>query len=89
MRMTVASEDRIKKAFRVAYEFMEKHNDILDDADDYKNLAAAAREEYAKYEYDPLTRNLMYAVFSTVVEISDVVRRLGGNDDTTGITERS
>ena len=88
MRMVVASEERIKKAFREAYDFMERHNEVLADPEEYKDLAADAREAYAKYEGDPLTRNLIYAVFSTVVEISDIVGSFGGKNDTAGITER-
>lgn len=88
MKMVVASDDRIKQAFRAAYDFMKTHNDVLTGPEDYKNLAGDARAEYAKYEVDPLTRNLIYAVFSTVVEISEVIGRMGGQNDAEGITER-
>ena len=89
MRIAVASEDRIKKAFREAYDFMESHNELLADPVEYKDLARDAQEAYAKYDGDPLTRNLIYAVFSTVVEISDLVWNLGGKNDTAGTIERS
>ena len=53
--MSIATDAQIKKAFRTAYDFMEKHNTILLAVDEFKDLAADLRDQYAGNIDNPLT----------------------------------
>ena len=71
--MSVATEVQMKKAFRTAYEFMEKHNTILLIADEFKNLATDLLDMYAENMDDPLTCRLLSAVYDYIGAESEKV----------------
>lgn len=66
----VATEQQMKSAFRVAYDFLEKHRGILRSADEYKSIADDMTGVFVSTEEDPLACRLVCAVYDYVCATS-------------------
>lgn len=67
----VASEQQMKTAFRVAYNFMDAHCAVLKDLESYKAFAGDLAVAFAENKSDPLTCRLISAVFDYVCATSE------------------
>ena len=75
MRLEVATEDVRKKAFRTAYDFLDRNRYVLDNPDEYKRVANEAREKYNKCPDDLLTMHLLIAVCECIFDVSERVTK--------------
>ena len=73
MRLEVATEDVRKKAFRTAYDFLDRNRYVLASPEEYARVTNEAREEYRKCPDDLLTMHLLIAVCECIFDISKKV----------------
>ena len=79
MNVPIDDGSGIKKAFRAAYDFMEKHNKLCVDGEDYMAVLKDARKECDRYTSDQvLVKNLLFAVAVSIIDISDTVAVIEG-----------
>ena len=69
--MRVATEQQVKSAFRIAYNFMENHGEVLNSQDDYRKLAGDMAEAFASNHNDPLACRMISAVFDFICATSE------------------
>ena len=62
----VINESDQKYAFRVAYEFLKQHNNILTKPEEYKKLADDMSNAFAQYKDNPLACRLISGVFDYI-----------------------
>ena len=66
----ICTVDHQKKAFRLAFEFLDNHCGVLSSPDDYLRLIEEMKEEDIKCAGDRLTMNLIGAVVEYVCDFS-------------------
>lgn len=69
--MRVATEQQVKSAFRIAYNFMESHCEVLSSQDDYRKLASDMADAFASNHNDPLACRMISAVFDFICATSE------------------
>lgn len=69
--MRVATEQQVKSAFRIAYNFMENHCEVLNSQDDYRKLASDMADAFASNHNDPLACRMISAVFDFICATSE------------------
>ena len=69
--MRVATEQQVKSAFRIAYNFMENHGEVLNSPDDYRKLARDMADAFALNNNDPLACKMISAVFDYICATSE------------------
>ena len=63
---TLTSEQSIKKAFRIAYDYMMKHNHVFHTAEEYIPIVDELEEISKACNRDTLTERLILAVYDFI-----------------------
>lgn len=78
----IITEKQMKDAFRVAYDFMNKHNSILHEADEYTRTVNEIYGVAKTYGVNPLMMRLVVACYEFICDKSFAMRSQEGKDDT-------
>ena len=78
----IISDKQMKDAFRTAYDFMNKHNSVLCEPDEYIGVVDEIHSIARTYEGNSLTMRMVVACYEYICDKSFAMRSQEEKDDT-------
>ena len=73
--MQVLDDETRKQAFRIAYDFLDQHNTLLVEPDEFSTFTEEIRTVSLDHLDNPLVKNLLLGIWLCISEESDKARK--------------